>query len=110
MVHRSTNTALDVFRGTAMNDVLNGISAVSGKALSMVGDMVTSSLNFEDAMAKVATIADTTVVPIGNMQEAIVDLSNETGIAAIDIADNVLNDPPKMVHRSTEGSWDIKQI
>lgn len=79
------------FQAISLSDVLDGVSAVSGKMLSVVGDMVTSSLDFEDAMAKVATIADSSVVPIGNMQEAIVDLSNETGIAATDIADNVYN-------------------
>lgn len=47
--------------------------------------------SFEDAMAKVSTIADTTEVPLEELQAAILELSDETGIAATDIADNVYN-------------------
>lgn len=49
------------------------------------------ALDFEDAIAKVSTIADATEVPIDSLRGAILDLSNETGIAASDIADNVYN-------------------
>lgn len=47
------------------------------------------SLGFENSMAKVSTIADTTQVPLEDLEKQIVDLSNETGIAAEDIAQNV---------------------
>ncbi len=47
--------------------------------------------NFEDAMAKVNTIADSTEVPIEELEKAILSLSDETGIASSDIADNVYN-------------------
>lgn len=47
------------------------------------------SLGFENSMAKVSTIADTTQVPLEDLEKQIVDLSNETGIAAGDIAQNV---------------------
>lgn len=49
------------------------------------------STDFENAMAKVSTIADTTEVPMDDLRGAIIDLSNDTGIAASDIADNVYN-------------------
>ena len=49
------------------------------------------STDFEDSMAKVSTIADETEVPIGDMKQAIMDLSNQTGISANEIADNVYN-------------------
>lgn len=52
---------------------------------------VASAVDFETAMAKVSTIADTTSVSMDDMQSAILDLSNETGIAATDIADAVYN-------------------
>ena len=42
-------------------------------------------------MAKVSTIADETEVPISDLETAILNLSDETGIAATDIADNVYN-------------------
>lgn len=51
----------------------------------------TMASNFEDAMAKVSTIADETEVPISDLETAILNLSDETGIAATDIADNVYN-------------------
>lgn len=47
--------------------------------------------SFEDAMAKVSTIAETTEVPLEDLKASILDLSDETGIAATDIAENVYN-------------------
>ncbi|MBE0451836.1 MAG: phage tail tape measure protein, partial [Clostridia bacterium] len=49
------------------------------------------SLDFGDAMAKVATISDSTAVPLEDMQKAIISLSNETGISAGAIAEDVYN-------------------
>lgn len=60
------------------------ILAAGAGALKMGSD-------FEDAMAKVSTIADTTEVPMGDLREAILKLSDDTGVAATDIADNVYN-------------------
>ena len=47
------------------------------------------AMDFEDSMAKVSTIADATEVPMDDMQKAILDLSNQTGISAEEIAQNV---------------------
>lgn len=56
------------------------------------GTVVTGfAITFEDAMAKVSTIADTTEVPIDTLKQQIIDLSNETGIGADQIADAVYN-------------------
>lgn len=52
---------------------------------------IAASITFEDSMAKVSTIADETEVSYDNMKKSIVDLSNQTGISANDIADNVYN-------------------
>lgn len=49
----------------------------------------TFSTKFESAMAKVSTIADATQKQIGDIKTEIVDLSNETGAAATDIAEAV---------------------
>lgn len=46
-------------------------------------------MGFEDAMAKVDTIADTTQVPLDELQKAILALSNQTGISSSEIANNV---------------------
>ncbi len=59
--------------------------------LAGLGKMAKLSLEFDKAMSKVATIADTTEVPIEELRGAILKLSDDTGIAASDIADNVYN-------------------
>lgn len=64
---------------------LSGAIAGIGVATSKM------AIDFEDAMAKVSTIADESEVPMDEMKDAIIDLSNETGIAAGDIAENVYN-------------------
>lgn len=61
-----------------------GVAAAGGASVKMAWD-------FEDSMAKVATIADTTEVPLAELETAILDLSNESGIAAGEIAENVYN-------------------
>lgn len=62
-------------------------SAIGGLGLA-IGNM---SMDFEDAMAKVNTIADTTQVPLDELEKQILDLSSQTGISASEIADNVYN-------------------
>lgn len=47
------------------------------------------AMDFEDSMAKVSTIADATEVPMDEMQKAILDLSNQTGISSEEITQNV---------------------
>lgn len=47
------------------------------------------AMSFEDSMAKVSTIADTTEVPLDQLEQQIKDLSNETGISAASIAESV---------------------
>lgn len=47
------------------------------------------AMDFEDSMAKVSTIADTTEVPMDEMQKAILNLSNQTGISSEEIAQNI---------------------
>lgn len=53
---------------------------------------VAAAVDFEDAIAKLSTIADTseeTGVPLETLKDQIMDLSNETGISASEIANNV---------------------
>lgn len=49
------------------------------------------STDFENAMNKVSTIAGTSDVPMDTLRKSILKLSDDTGIAATDIADNVYN-------------------
>ena len=44
--------------------------------------------DFGSSMAKVSTIADTTQVPIGDLKESILKLSDDTGVAASSIAES----------------------
>lgn len=77
----------------------------AGKKMTSVGNTLTKTVttpiigmgtataklasDFESSMAKVSTIADTSQVPIEDLQSAILDLSKETGVAASDIAESV---------------------
>lgn len=77
----------------------------AGKKMTSVGNNLTKTVttpiigmgtataklasDFETSMAKVSTIADTSQVPIEDLQSAILDLSKETGVAASDIAESV---------------------
>lgn len=70
--------------GKKMSVVSTGIATFATAAGKMAVD-------FEDDMAKVSTIMDENVMSIDDMSDAIIDLSNETGIAAGEIADNVYN-------------------
>lgn len=79
----------------------------NGKKISDIGSSMTTkitlplagfataagkmSMDFENAMAKVGTIADTSVVPLEILESAIISLSNETGVASSDIAESVYN-------------------
>ena len=45
------------------------------------------AMDFEDSMAKVSTIADTTQVPIEDLKDGIMDLSNKTGQSAGELSE-----------------------
>lgn len=64
-----------------LSGVVIGIGVGSGKMAS----------DFTDAMAKVSTIADETKVPIKDLEKQILDLSNQTGISANLVAEDVYN-------------------
>lgn len=77
--------------GKAVGDFGKKFAAVSAGAAAVLGVSAKSAATFEDSMAKVSTIADTSQVSIGDLQNQIMDLSSKTGIAASDIAENVYN-------------------
>lgn len=47
------------------------------------------SMDFEDSMAKVSTISDDSQVPLSDLGKAIINLSNDSGVASTEIANNV---------------------
>lgn len=77
--------------GSKVTDAGKALMPVSAAVTGMGTAAFAMASNFEDAMAKVSTIADESEVPIGDLEKAILNLSDETGIAAADIADNVYN-------------------
>lgn len=95
---KETNTSLSGFTQAAEKIGKFGDAATSaGKKLLPVTAAITAAggasakmaMDFEDAMAKVNTIADTTEVPLSELEKAILDLSNQTGISSTEIASNV---------------------
>lgn len=95
---KETNTSLSGFTQAAEKIGKFGDAATSaGKKLLPVTAAITAAggasakmaMDFEDAMAKVNTIADTTEVPLSELEKAILDLSNQTGISSEEIASNV---------------------
>ena len=75
--------------GGKVSDAGKALAPLSG-AFAGAG-LVSSkmSMGFEEAIAKVSTIADETEVPISELKKGIKNLSNQTGISATEIADNV---------------------
>ena len=71
--------------------LLGTIGAVSAVAAAVYAGPVQATQKYETAMAKVGTIADTKQVPLEQLSSEIMKLSNTTGIAAEDIADDVYN-------------------
>ena len=71
--------------------LLGTIGAVSAVAAAVYAGPVQAAQKYETAMAKVGTIADTKQVPLEQLSSEIMKLSNTTGIAAEDIADDVYN-------------------
>lgn len=69
---------------TGVGQKLRGLSMISAAAL---GGAVTSAAKFEDAMAKVGTIADKNEVPIKKLSKNVLELSNDTGKAATEISE-----------------------
>ena len=66
-------------------------SIISGATGAVLGGSVALASNFQDAMAKVNTIADTSAVSLDDLSAQIMDLSNQTGISANEIADATYN-------------------
>lgn len=75
----------------ASGKVSDKLKPVSTAIAGLGTASVAASITFEDSMAKVSTIADETEVSYDSMKKSIIDLSNQTGISANDIADNVYN-------------------
>jgi len=69
-----------------MADKLKGASVAIG-GLGVASAKL--SMEFDDSIAKVSTISDDAEVPIEDLRKSILNLSNDTGIASTEIANNV---------------------
>jgi len=67
------------------------IGVIGGVAAALYAGPVKAAQEYETAIAKVSTIADAQAVPLEEMSSEIMKLSNTTGIAASQIADDVYN-------------------
>lgn len=75
--------------GGKINDLGKTIMPFSAAATGAGVAMGKMATDFEDAMAKVSTIADETEMSMEDMEKAIMELSNQTGISSTEIAGNV---------------------
>lgn len=71
--------------------LLGTIGAYGAVAAAVYAGPVQAAQKYETAIAKVSTIADGQAVPIQKMSSEVMKLSNTTGIAASQIADDVYN-------------------
>lgn len=71
--------------------LLGTIGAIGTIATAVYAGPVQAAQKYETAIAKVGTIADTQEVPLGTLSQQIMQLSNQTGIAASAVADDVYN-------------------
>lgn len=76
--------------GDNIKNVGNKMKPVSAAAAVAGGAMIKLGSDFDESMAKVSTIADANV-PMDELKQSIIDLSNESGIAAPQIAEDVYN-------------------
>lgn len=95
-----TNNKLKVSGLEEFSTKMGKVSDASGKVASAltpaslaIGGIATASekasIDFETDMAQISTIADESQVSMGDMKQAILDLSNQTGISAHEVANNV---------------------
>ena len=67
------------------------IGTITAVGAAIYAGPVQQSIKFQTSMAKVGTIADATAVPLNALQKDIISLSNETGVNANSIAEDVYN-------------------
>lgn len=67
------------------------IGTIAALGTAIYAGPVQKSMEFQTAMAKVGTIADTNIVPLSQMQKEIINLSNALGANASTVAEDVYN-------------------
>lgn len=76
---------------TTKTQLAGTIGTIAALGTAIYAGPVQKSMEFQTAMAKVGTIADTNVVPLSQMQKEIINLSNALGVNASTVAEDVYN-------------------
>lgn len=77
--------------GKTRSQLVGTLGAVSAVGAAIYAGPVRNSIEFQESMAKVSTIADESIVPLKKMQREILQLSNAVGVNANLIAEDVYN-------------------
>lgn len=73
--------------GSKMTDLGKKIAPVSLAFAGMVTASVKSASDFQNGMAKMSTLFDTTKISVDDLSKKFLDLSNKTGISATELAE-----------------------
>lgn len=77
--------------GRTRSQLVGTVGAISAVGAAIYAGPVRNSIEFQESMAKVGTIADESVVPLAKMQREILKLSSTVGVNANLIAEDVYN-------------------
>ena len=77
--------------GQTKAQLMGTVGTITAVAAAVYAGPVQAAKEYETALAKVSTIADSSIVPMDEMSKQITALSNSTGIAAAALADDVYN-------------------
>ena len=77
--------------GGKIEDVGKKLTPLSAAATAVLSGSIYMASEFQDAMAKVSTIADTSAVSLDDLTDQVMELSNQTGVSANEIAEATYN-------------------
>jgi TP901 family phage tail tape measure protein len=77
--------------GRTRSQLVGTLGAVSAVGAAIYAGPVRDSIEFQESMAKVGTIADESIVPLTKMQREILQLSSTVGVNANLVAEDVYN-------------------
>lgn len=82
---KTTKSMMDMF---AQSELLGKLADSGRKVLDSLMDCVDASAQFETSLAKLSTIADTSSVSMNTLSSELLDLSNDTGVAASSLTES----------------------
>lgn len=75
--------------GESMSKAGDGLLKISAPFITAGVASSKFAIDFQDAMAKVSTISDDTQVPLEKLGQGVLKLSDDTGVASTEIANNI---------------------